>query len=191
MTFRIVLISLALGIFFFIAYLQIRQSISPYDLDKVQELINKLEIEEDQEERLAQELQSIREDGQIIEYLSSQVLVGFTSLVLSVGFTFFAIHTAIDKLFFKKFYETPLLIPGFRRTLIVVAITSTFIYFRLINLDLPNYLGALVAGIVFEMIIISFKRNKKESMKEDLSQEALHTSFDSESELEEETSIQD
>lgn len=96
-------------------HIYFRQNISPYNLEDLNNLILEYEIEEDDFESLSYALEQERMSGNITLYLSEQYYVGFGLLVLSVSTFFIVLHLFFEKLFFKKFFESPSYFDAFRR----------------------------------------------------------------------------
>jgi hypothetical protein len=66
------------------------------------------------------------------------------------------VHLLIDKLFFRKFFEQPALIPALRRGILVAIVVIMPIFFRLINgLVWYNVASIVVLCICIEILIVN------------------------------------
>ncbi len=125
--------------------------LSPFKADKVMDLIEEKQIDKNDWELLNEELSNLVEQGLIFDYLSSNAYLVFVLMLSSLFFYFVGIHLAIDKLFFKKFYENPLLMDAVRRGIICCLIIILLIYGKLYLLDIYTLLAIPVVALALEV----------------------------------------
>jgi hypothetical protein len=117
----------------------------------------------------------------LIPYTSENMLNVRNFVIVSVAFvcvicTLFAFfHLIIDKLFFRKFYEKPKLIPALRRGLLFGLFLVSIPWLKVFGfLFWYTALLCIVLGVLIELLFISISRNiayirsanqKKEGLK--------------------------
>lgn len=159
-------------------------TLSPFDLEAIQEISDARKIAPGDWKELDSEISNLVERGLILEYLSENAYVG-TSLFLSgVFFIFTALHLFIDKLFFKFFYEKASITLAFRRAFILCIGIFFIFYFRLKSMPSEYLLlipvmcilleYALSKYIIPELIlrIENYKNNKTFSLKKTIGGES-------------------
>jgi len=130
-----VLIALLISIFFILLLTFISYTYSPFDQTGLENIINRYGITEENEFR--QVVSRSVELGIAWEFIHVPNLIAWLVALAGACISLFAsIHMFVDKLFTKKFFEPPELIPAIRRGILVF-----FVIFILIILQL---LGALV-----------------------------------------------
>lgn len=178
MTLRAFLISFVIGIFFVFSTNYIFVNLSPLNLDKVQELAEEKGIEEEEWDRLDDEIDLVINEKNIFPYLTPDAYLGLVSFCLSIFCIFFSFHVVIDKIFFKKFYEKPSLYNAARRGLILVITIVAIICLKLYKVNTQTLIAVGLLGIAIELLFINFlndllvksfsnqKKDKNESPKE-------------------------
>jgi hypothetical protein len=145
-------------------------SVSPFDLDKMQQLAEENVIEEEEWEQLDFQIEYLIERNIILEYLSSDAYIGIVSVALTLVFAFAAIHIVIDKLLFKKFFEKPSLFNALRRGLFIGGTLLAVLYAKLYGMD--YYTIAAIPAFVFvvelwiSLYIVNAVRKKFKKIKE-------------------------
>lgn len=145
----IFVIGIAVGLVSFYFF----RSLPPLDLVKVQELIVEKKIGIDNQEGLYNEIQNLVSTGEIIGYFSPNIFIGFGMLMLSIAFVFVSMHLAVDKLFFRKYYETPSISSAMRRSIIFCICIASMVYMKLNLLDNLTLLAIPVVYLLIEIII--------------------------------------
>jgi hypothetical protein len=156
MLIRKILIIFSIG--FLLGFLNIYffRYVSPYNQEKLDQLIQDKEIEEDQLDRFEEELINIKEEGLIFSYLSSNAYVGAVIALFAFTFIFAAIHLSADKLFFKKFFEPPSTFDAFRRGFLIGLGILFIIMFRLIGLGIVENILVVIVLMLLEIIFINY-----------------------------------
>lgn len=150
MTFRKVLIFFIISLFCaFLAYYLIRQY-SPFDLAKVQDLIEQKQIEETNVELLNQEFELLKSEGLLINYISPIAFAAFLLLTGAVVSAVIAFHLSIEKLFFRKFFEEPDFKVALRRALIIGLGFAAVIALQVLGYDNQYLIFPVVIGILIE-----------------------------------------
>jgi hypothetical protein len=122
------LILFALCIFFFVISYYLVTTLNPFNEEQIAQLVRSENIQVSEE--FQQVVTELVDKGLIMEFLNMRnvFLLGTTiSLAILAGFMF--IHTVLDKLFFRKFYEQPSMILALRRgSLVCLGLISLFVY---------------------------------------------------------------
>lgn len=130
-----VLIALLISIFFILLLAFISYTYSPFDQSGLENIINRYGITEEDEFR--EVVSRSVELGIAWEFIHLPNLIAWLVALAGACVSLFAsVHMFIDKLFTKKFFEQPELVPAIRRGIFVF-----LVLFILITLQL---LGALV-----------------------------------------------
>lgn len=175
MTLRFFFIFTCLALFFGGLSYYFVTSVSPFDLDKMQELAEENLIEKEEWEQLDYQIEYLIERDIILEYFSPDAYVGLVSIALTIVFSFSAIHVVLDKLLFKKFFEKPSIFNALRRGVLIGGTLLAMLYFKLYGLDYYTIAAIPAFILVVELwislyIIDAFKRRMKrqsEKAKED------------------------
>lgn len=170
MLIRKIVIFIILGLFLMgIAYYFLI-NLSPFDQQKINELISEKNIQEGEYEELVNELQILVGEGRIIEYLNVNAVAASLIILIAIFFFFIAVHLFLDKLFFKKFFENPSLALAIRRGLLFVLGIGLIIYLRLRLFTIQELVLVPITLIFIEIGISLFindysKRGKKETLE--------------------------
>ncbi len=146
-----------LGIFFGVFAFYFTNQFSPFNVSKIQDYADEHEIPD--EEVLTNELKTLIDEGEILDYLSSNAYIAFVMTLLSFFFLLSAIHLTIDKLFFKKFYEPASMFDALRRSLIVVVVLGILVYLNLYGADALTMAGVGVIAILIEVFTFWYLRS--------------------------------
>lgn len=142
------------------------RSHSPFDIDKLQTYAVENEIAEDDNESLLFLIRDLKEEGRITEYLSTSAYAGFGIVVAALMFFFSCIHLAIDKLFFKEFYENPSVYLAVRRTIFFGLTCFGIIYFIIINASFIEVSSILLlAGGLEALFNMNFDKHLRSYIK--------------------------
>lgn len=146
------LILFALCVFFIAVSYYLVTTLNPFNEEQIAQLVRSENIKVSEE--FQEVVTELIDKGLILEFLDVRnVLLLGTTVTLAVLSGFMFVHTVIDKLFFRKFYEQPSLLLAFRRgVLVCLALVSIFIY-RLFAAEW--YLTVLTIGllIIIEVMI--------------------------------------
>lgn len=154
MTLRLVSIFLTIGIVLGFLTSYFVGNISPFDKNKIESLIDTMQLQEGDEDKLHAELKRLFDEGMILEYLSTNAYIGFIIFLGSVFFIFLSIHSSIDKLFFKKFFEKPTYKIAIRRGLELIFILSYIIIgMGILHLPLFSFLAIMLIMIICEVLV--------------------------------------
>lgn len=144
----------------FLAYYLITRY-PPFDLQKIQQLIELKQIEENDIDRLNAEIEAIKEGGLLINYLSPIVFAAFSLLISGIAGAIIATHLAIDKLFFKKFYEQPKMTTAVRRGLLIAVLVGAIIVLNIFAYQQAYVLMVILVAIIIEAgFLISARVNR-------------------------------
>jgi hypothetical protein len=167
MTFRKVLIFFCISLFCaFLAYYLITQY-SPFDLQKVQELIQQKQIEESNIALLNQEFETLKSEGLLINYLSPIAIGAFLLLAGGVVSAVIAFHLSIEKLFFRKFYEEPDFKVALRRALIIGLGFAAIIALQVLGYDNQFLIFPVVIGILIEFGFYITRQSRKVKLQQE------------------------
>jgi hypothetical protein len=129
---------------------------TPYNADKLMELAGDEGVLN--ADVFTDNIDDLIEYGLLIPVLDQQVF--YIEIVLSGVFVVClvaAIHMLVDKLFYKKFYESPSVMKAFRRGIIVFSVLIGWFFFRIIGgLSFLNFILMLILGIFLELLLIQF-----------------------------------
>ncbi len=140
-----------------------RGNVSPFKVDQLQALINESQIGENDYEVFDNKINELIANGQIELYLeSSSVVILLITVALGFALTFFGIHTIIDKLFFKKFFEHANFQVGIRRSLLFTGVIIAAIILRFYRVEWNMVILLIPLFIVVELIIVYFSADKSE-----------------------------
>ncbi|GAB4284330.1 MAG: hypothetical protein Kow0081_1400 [Candidatus Dojkabacteria bacterium] len=148
MTLRLVTIFFFIGVFLSGITLFFFHDISPFRKDKLEELILVREIEDKDFDTLNAEIKNLISQGLIVDYLSPNAYVGFFLVLSSVFMFALSIHLAVDKLFFRKFFEKPSLIVAIRRSFLLTSALAILIYLSLLAVLNTWLLLAVIASVL-------------------------------------------
>jgi len=100
--------------FFIVIFVYATTTLSPWDKDKFSEFAVQYDIKS--QEQLLVNFDSIVDSGLILKLLNTRnILIWAVLYGLALVLGFASLHSFIDKLFFKKFFEEPNLVNAFRR----------------------------------------------------------------------------
>jgi len=149
-----------IAIFFILVFVYATTTLSPWDKGKFNEFTNQYGIKNQTD--LLENFNSIVDTGLTLKLISTRnVLIWLVLLAQAIIFGFAAIHTLIDKLFFKKFFEQPSLVIAFRRGFFLYLIFLGILFLRLIG-GLYWYNGLAIAALFIglELAITNLQRHK-------------------------------
>lgn len=167
MLIRKVAILFVIGLFAFGLSFYIVKNLSPLDFEKLQEIANEKQIDEDDEKSLNNEIHLIIERGFIFQYLTPSAYAALFLFMTSIFFLFSSLHMLIDKLFFKKFYEYPSNFMAFRRAFLLAITLGTILFMNLYGFDLPTIgISILLAFLMEVMFLLFWKRSPMKESKQ-------------------------
>lgn len=157
---KVGLIFLIIGIFFSVVLAYQLSNFSPFNLEKIQDLIISEGITFDQGDKIDTLIKEKVISSSVFEYLSdtSYIVFGLLNAVVISIFSF--IHIVVDKLFFKTYFESPSYFKAIRRAFLLGLSLSLVIYMRLLKIELSNILLIPITALIFEIIISSLETKK-------------------------------
>ncbi|MDQ6985551.1 MAG: hypothetical protein Q9M76_04610 [Candidatus Dojkabacteria bacterium] len=138
----------------------------PFDIDKIQQLAIDKGIEEDDFDSLNEEIDLLIEEKEVLNYATNNLYLGGLSLTIAIFFYIISIHIALDKLFFKKFFEEPKYFVAARRSLIISTTFISILFLNLNGVDRNTLLGILALAILIEFIFGYLLSQNKTSSQE-------------------------
>lgn len=153
------LLSLLIAIFFGTLLLFISFNYSPYDVDGLDNIIQRYGITE--EDELLEVIQRSIELGIAWEFLDVGILTAW--IFIMAGFVislFTSVHLFIDKLFFRKFFETPKLRPAIRRGIMLYLMILAMLGLRLMG-AFEWYTVLITTTLLIVMEVIFYLNNPK------------------------------
>lgn len=170
---RIAVISLLIALFFTGMTYYFFTEVSPFQEQKVQELIEANEIKPGEEDRLYFELEFIIERGLVTEYLSANAYVGFFSGIIAVSLFFYFLYLIFDKLFFKTMIDPPNFAIGAIRSFEFGFAWGIFLLLKIQGIDTEVSLLVFVMVLGADMFFQSFRKSKKTALQNrDLNQDS-------------------
>lgn len=140
-----------------------RGNVSPFKVNELQALINENQIGENDYEIFDNKINELIANGQIELYLeTSSVIILLITVALGFALIFFGIHTIVDKLFFKKFFEHANFQVGIRRSLLFTGVIIAAIILRFYRVEWNMVILLIPLFIVVELIIVYFSADKSE-----------------------------
>lgn len=137
-------------------------NVSPFEVPKLQEYINTNQIGENDYEEFDKAIDDLIKSGQIEKYLNTSSIVIFLITVsLGLSLFFFGVHTIIDKLFFKKFFEKPNFKVAVRRSVILTATVIGIMVLRFYRLEWNSVVLIFPFVLIVELTIIYFSSSSK------------------------------
>ncbi len=164
-------ISLIVGIILIVGAFLILQrgNVSPFKVSQLQELINENQIGENDYELFEEKIDELIANGQIEVYLeSSSVVIFVCTLALGVALVFFGIHSIVDKLFFKKFFEKANFPVAIRRALLFTGVIVAGLILRFYRVEWNMVVLLIPLFIVIELIVVYFSADKSEERPQEL-----------------------
>lgn len=137
------------------------KELSPFNLDKLEELVQTEEIPSGDKDALNTAINELFDRGIIISYLSENAYVIIFSALAGIFFIFVALHLVVDKIFFKNFYETPSSLVAIRRGFLFVSAIGFLIFAKLNKAEAYVIVLIIIVPILLE-IVIRLSTNKKE-----------------------------
>lgn len=130
------------------------QQLPPFDWEK---LDHDLELQQITSQSGTRErVEELYTRGVLVEFLYPQGAAAFLiGLALSILSFFAAIHLALDKLFFKRFYEQPSLFPAVRRGVLLALFICGLFIFAAYNLFLIRILVLYVIAFIFVEVLFA------------------------------------
>lgn len=156
---------MVLGFFFIYVSSFLIRTQTPWDKEGLNTELEAQEIESNEE--TIEYINETIELGLIWDYinLKSFVIVSL-SIGLAVGCIFASIHTFIDKLFFKKFYEETEWLIAFRRGIELSLILLSFVILRLMSgLTIFTAIPIVFIIILIEYYITGFRKKPEQKKK--------------------------
>lgn len=147
---RRIIIFIAIGIMLLILARYFAYTLSPFNIEAIQEISDSRKISPGDWQELDSEIINLIERGLILEYLSTNAYIGFVLFLGGIFCLFIAFHMSIDKLFFKFFYESASLVNAARRGLVFCIVIFLMFYFKLKAMDKYYILMLPIIGVVFE-----------------------------------------
>lgn len=147
------LISLFISLVLFFVFFSIIDSTYPINIDKLQEVVNTLEIKRGEENRILEYIDELFESGLIFSYLSSDFLVAIIVLLFAIWSVSVFIFMVADKLFFKKIDEPVKILPAIRRGFFVVLVVIGFILMRFKYIEIDLLFVILLIILIIDRIL--------------------------------------
>lgn len=147
------LLSLLIAIFFGTLLLFISTNYTPFDKDGLMNIIQRYGITEENE--LLEVIRRSIELGIAWEFLDIRILISWIFIIAGFVISLFtSIHLFIDKLFFRKFFESPNIRPAIRR-----GVMFYFLFFAIVGLRLMGALEwytILITGVLLATVEVVF-----------------------------------
>jgi hypothetical protein len=158
---RHVLILFILGIFLSLIGIYISTNISPFYEERIIEYAKGAGYLTDNE--LVDGIDLLIKRGLIFRMLDSKNMIAFILVWSSAFVCFFTgLHLSIDKILFKKFYESPNISQAYRRGIFIAIIFIGLFFLRLVeSLYWYNALAIILLMFFIEILISSIARERK------------------------------
>jgi len=156
---KLVFVFLTISIFFLFTSIFIVNNFSPFDMQKVEELVSDSKISENSPEQLDQEIQSLVSQGLIFDYLSNNAYLAIFVSAASLTCFIACIHLFIDKVFFKSLWQKPSVFNALRRSILLSISILIIIYLKFLRVELLTLLLIPASAIVIEIIYISLEKD--------------------------------
>lgn len=127
--------------------------LSPINQDVLERIVIQEEIEIGDEGILYNVIEELIASGRWPIIVNSNIYTVLTIIFISLSCFFIAVHISVDKLFFKKFYETPNYHQAIRRGIIITLFTLSVITWRLLSLSWISISIFGIALLLFEIAI--------------------------------------
>ncbi len=163
MNIRKIMLVIIIGLVFLLFGAFLSYTSSPFKEDVINDVIIKNQITEDTVNLLEDYIQDQITKGLIFDIVSRNFYLVWGLIGVGVVFIIAGVHMFIDKLFFKKFYEPPYIIPAFRRAILfVIAVSITFVA-KFINLQGVELGVILLSLLLIEAVFVyeALRRTKK------------------------------
>ncbi len=160
---KIGLIFLVIGIFLSAVLAYQLQNFSPFNTEKIQDLIVSENITSDDKDKIDDLIREKVVSLSVFEYLNDSSYIVFVLLNIVIILFFSSSHIFIDKLFFKNFFESPNYFRAIRRGILLSITLSLVIYIRLLKVDISNVLLIPLASFILEVILSSINLKRKEA----------------------------
>lgn len=154
------LVSLLIAIFFLVLLVFISFQYSPFDDSGLQSIIQRYGITESDEFR---EIVSRSIDlGVVREFLNLKVIIAWSMALAGVVVSFVvSLHLAIDKLFFKQFFEQPNLLVALRRGVLVFLTIYMLLSLHILGaFAWYTAFTTLLLFMIFEIGVVYLRRGK-------------------------------
>lgn len=161
---KYIIISTIIAIFASALFIYLLNTISPFNDAVIENYIDKFSIDNGSE--FNQFIDESIKAGVILDYLDlKNVMILHVILFISLTSTLATIHMVIDKIFFKKFFESPDWTSSVRRSAIIPAVLFLINFFRVLGAFGLFYIFIiLLIVIILVLIEISFS-NRMSSKK--------------------------
>jgi hypothetical protein len=161
------------------AFLLIQKgNVSPFEVSKLQSLIDTNQIGENDYEQFEESIDDLIKSGQIDTYLNtSSIVIFLITLSLGLFMFFFGVHTILDKLFFKKFFEKPNYKVALRRSLLFTGTLFGIMVLRYYRLEWNSVVLIFPFILIIELTVIYFTSSSK-SQEIDIQEEKIDTESD-------------
>ncbi|HLD03142.1 MAG TPA: hypothetical protein VJC17_00015 [Candidatus Dojkabacteria bacterium] len=139
--------------FFTVIFVYATTTLSPWDKDKFSEFSVQYDIKS--QDQLLVNFDSIVNSGLVLKLLHTRnVLIWAVLFGLALVLGFASVHSFIDKLFFRKFFEEPSLVKAFRRGIFIFLAFLGVVFLRLIGgLYWYNAAAIIALFIALELVI--------------------------------------
>ena len=163
-------IFLSLGVLLSILAFYFIVNSSPIPEETLQTIIQEEQIGEDEEIVLWNHLEEKAKEGLIFEYLANEVYIVFGLIAGALFFYLSSIHLVVDKLGFKKYYESANTFAAIRRSSLIIAALILFMYLYLLRTEPYIYVTAPLLLFVLEISysLMTQRKSKPELMEEQL-----------------------
>ncbi len=173
------LIFTILGGFFTLILIYILKEFSPFDANKINELITSNAINPGDWDKLNEVIRGIVDKGLIFQYLTNVTYLAFGVFLAAILSFCTALHLFLDKLFFKSYYDAPSLYNSIRRAVLITAVIGLVIYMRLSVIESSVIILVPVSALIIEIIFIStinpFIRHRMKKINEKVENDKINS----------------
>jgi Ca2+/Na+ antiporter len=161
------------------AFLLIQKgNVSPFEVSKLQSLIDTNQIGENDYDTFDESLDDLIKSGQIDTYLNtSSIVIFLITISLGLAMFFFGVHTILDKLLFKKFFEKPNYKVALRRSFLLTGTLVGIMVLRYYRLEWNSVVLIFPFVLIVELTVIYFTSSSK-SEEIDKKEEQIDTESD-------------
>jgi len=152
-----VFIFLTIGVFFSLLSAFIVQNFSPFDSQKVEELIKSSNIQSDSADQLDSALRDLVSNGLILDYLSSNAYLSLFTIAAGLISFLTSIHLFLDKVFFKSLWDSPSIFNAVRRASLLVISLVIATYLRFLKVESLTIFLVPATAIFAEIIFMNIK----------------------------------
>lgn len=136
--------------------------VSPFNIEKLQELIETNQIPENDPELFEQTINTLIKTGQIETYLNtSSIIIFATTISVGLFMIVFGIHTIIDKLFARQFFEKADYKIAARRSFLFTFVIVGTLVLRFFRVEWNSVFLIIPFALIVELAVIYFTISSK------------------------------